>query len=108
MSNNQTLTKKEFTDTLGEFTEKTLLPAVSDMMDEKLNNHPTKQDLRSEFAHFDEKMDEKLADLKGDLTVLMRKEDKKLVALIALLKNKQVISEEEVKQILALEPFPQS
>ena len=36
-NNNQPITKKEFTETLGEFTEKVLLPAVSSMMDEKLD-----------------------------------------------------------------------
>ena len=52
-------------------------------------------------------LDEKLTDLKGDLTVLMRKEDKKLVALISVLETRKVISAEDANMIMALEPFPQ-
>ncbi|MFA5317924.1 MAG: hypothetical protein WC323_00395 [Patescibacteria group bacterium] len=52
-------------------------------------------------------LDDKLSDLKGDLVVLMRKEDAKLCGLVDLLKNKKVISEEEAKNILAMQPFPQ-
>lgn len=50
-------------------------------------------------------LDEKLADLRGDLVVLARKEDTKLKALIHLLKKKNVISEGDEKQLLTLEPF---
>lgn len=50
-------------------------------------------------------LDEKLADLRGDLVVLMRKEDTKLKALIGLLKRKNVISEEDTKELLTMEPF---
>jgi hypothetical protein len=52
-------------------------------------------------------LDDKLADLRGDIVVLMRKEDKKLRALIEVLQKRKVISEDEVRQILSLEPFPQ-
>lgn len=53
-------------------------------------------------------LDEKLLDLKGDLTLLLRKEDKKLGALLQRLRDKQILSEQEVRDILALEPFPQT
>ncbi len=49
---------------------------------------------------------EKLSDLQGNLVVLMRKEDTKLKALVEILKDRHVITEEDKKQILALEPFP--
>ncbi len=52
-------------------------------------------------------LDDKLSDLKGDLVVLMRKEDAKLCSLVDLLKNKKVISEDEAKGILTMQPFPQ-
>lgn len=93
MNDNQPVTKKELVETLGTFTEETLLPAVSVLMDKK-------------FSDFSDKIDEKLADLKGDLTILMRKEDRKLGALVTKLQEKQVLSEEEAIQILSLEPFP--
>lgn len=52
-------------------------------------------------------VDEKLADLKGDLVILMRKEDKKLISLIELLINKKLITSIEAKSIFQMEPFPQ-
>ena len=48
-----------------------------------------------------------MADLRGDLVVMMRKEDTKLKALVEILKIKQVISDKEVKQIMTMEPFAQ-
>ena len=95
----QPVTKEYLRDYLGEFTEKSLLPAMSSMMDEK--NKALKKDI-------DDSLTDKLADLKGDLVVLMRKEDRKLGALIELLKTKHVISDEDAKQILSLEPFPKT
>ena len=53
-------------------------------------------------------MDNKLGDLKTDLTILMRNEDQKLASLINLLKQKELISEEEAAPILAMIPFPQN
>ncbi len=50
-------------------------------------------------------LDEKLADLRGDLVVLTRKEDTKLKALIKILKNKKIITSSDEKQLLIMEPF---
>ncbi|MFA5188484.1 MAG: hypothetical protein WC460_03940 [Patescibacteria group bacterium] len=52
-------------------------------------------------------LDDKLADLRGDLTVLMRKEDTKVRALVDILKERKIITDEDVKKILSMEPFPQ-
>ena len=52
-------------------------------------------------------LDEKLADLRGDLVVLTRKEDVKLRALVDILHRKQVLSEDEKQAIYKMEPFPQ-
>ena len=52
-------------------------------------------------------LDEKLADLRGDLVVLMRKEDNKVRKLIDILKKRNVISKSDEKEILAMEPFPE-
>ena len=54
-----------------------------------------------------EYLDQKLGNVKADLTDLIRKEDKKLVAFVELHKVKKVITEEEAGLILSLEPFPQ-
>lgn len=50
-------------------------------------------------------LDEKMADLRGDLVVLMRKEDTKVVKLIEILKRRKIITEIEAKKILSMEPF---
>ncbi|MFH1405435.1 MAG: hypothetical protein ABIH21_05090 [Patescibacteria group bacterium] len=52
-------------------------------------------------------MDDKMADLKGHLVILMRKEDKKVTTLINLMRDKQLLNDEEANMILALDPFPQ-
>ncbi len=52
-------------------------------------------------------LDDKLGDVKGDLVILMRKEDRKLQSLIDILHKRKVISAQEVKQILSMQPFPQ-
>jgi len=52
-------------------------------------------------------LDDKLIDLKADLTVVMRKEDHKLEALTKLLATKKVITDADANSILSLEPFPQ-
>lgn len=52
-------------------------------------------------------LDDKLADLKGDLIVLMRKEDTKLKALVDILAEKKVLTDEDKKRIFTMEPFPQ-
>lgn len=54
-----------------------------------------------------EYLDDKLVDLMGDMTVLMRKEDRKVMLLVDMLQKKNVLSGEEAKQILTMEPFPQ-
>ena len=51
-------------------------------------------------------LDDKLADFKGDLIVLMRKEDAKLGVLVAILKKRNVINEADEQEILAMQPFP--
>ena len=52
-------------------------------------------------------LDEKLADLRGDLVVLMRKEDTKLKTLVEVLTERNIITSADKKRILSLEPFPQ-
>jgi len=50
-------------------------------------------------------LDDKLVDLRGDLVVLMRKEDTKMIKLVEILKRRAVITEAEEKEILSMEPF---
>lgn len=52
-------------------------------------------------------LDDKLADLRGDLTLIIRKEDTKLKATVNILADKKVLSQDETKRIFSMEPFPQ-
>ncbi|OGY44123.1 MAG: hypothetical protein A3B89_03185 [Candidatus Buchananbacteria bacterium RIFCSPHIGHO2_02_FULL_40_13] len=50
-------------------------------------------------------LDDKLSDLRGDLVILMRKEDTKLTALVSLMEKKQLLTSEEAGKIITMEPF---
>lgn len=82
---------------------------------QELEQMATKDDLASlqkQIDHVENQMvtkdylDDKLAKHHGDIVVLMRKEDVKLLRLVELLKEKNVLNEAEAKELLAMEPFP--
>lgn len=52
-------------------------------------------------------LDDKLADLRGDLNVLIRKEDVKLKELVNMLVKKKVITKKEQEKLFTMEPFAQ-
>ncbi|MBI5135680.1 hypothetical protein HZA86_05640 [Candidatus Uhrbacteria bacterium] len=52
-------------------------------------------------------LDEKLGDLRGDLVVLMRKEDTKLRSLVNILRSKNMLNDDDVKRLFTMEPFAQ-
>ena len=51
-------------------------------------------------------IENRLADQKGDLVLLARKEDKKLLHLAGVLYGRKVINKSEVKELSSMEPFP--
>ena len=57
--------------------------------------------------YLNDKLDEKLADLRGDLVVLVRKEDFKMKKLIDILKKRNLLNDTEFNEIMSMEPFPQ-
>jgi len=77
----------------------------SSRVDERLDKLEGKVDKIEATMVTRDYLDEKLADLRGDLVVLMRKEDTKVVKLIEILKRRKVITEIEEKEILSMEPF---
>ncbi len=87
---------------------------TNEIMEFLRDNMVTKGDFDSEIGTIKSTMvtkdylDDKLSDLRGDLSVMIRKEDRKLVELISVLKAKDVLSDEDVAKLLALEPFPQT
>ena len=52
-------------------------------------------------------LDDKLANLKGDLMTFSHKEDTKLTTTIDILTKRRAITAADKKHLLALEPFPQ-
>lgn len=53
-------------------------------------------------------IDEKLSDLQGNIVVLMRKEDHKVLGLIKILREKNILADSEVKKLLQMDPFPKT
>jgi len=51
-------------------------------------------------------LDDKLLDLRGNMVVMMRKEDDKVKTLVQILNKKKIIDDTDVKTIFSLEPFP--
>ena len=51
-------------------------------------------------------LDDKLLNMKGDMVVMMRKEDDKVKTLVQILQRKNLLNDDEAKSIFALEPFP--
>lgn len=78
-------------------------------LDEKVEKlgSDLRQEMNKQKLDILDAVDVKLARLKGDLVVLMRKVDKKVVALVEILKEDKVIAPEKAKTVLAMEPFPQ-
>lgn len=52
-------------------------------------------------------LDEKLSDLRGDITILIRKEDTKVKALVDILCERKILSDEDKHRIFSMEPFAQ-
>lgn len=84
-----------------------------DKMDERLDKMEGRLDkMDSRLTRVESQMvtkeylDEKLSDLKGDLTIIIRKEDTKLKALVEILAERKIITAEDKKRVLNMEPFP--
>ncbi len=70
--------------------------------------------VRSDIDHIQvnmvtkEYLDDKLMDLKSDLVALIRKEDHKVNFFVDVLNKKKMLTNNDKKSILALEPFPKT
>lgn len=73
---------------------------------DEIQNLATREDWREMRDKLLDSIDNKLADLKGEIVLLMRKEDHKIVALIEELSKQKLLSAEAAKRILSLDPFP--
>lgn len=52
-------------------------------------------------------MDEKLGAMKGDIVVMMRNEDLKVMLVVKKLKEKKIFDDHDVEEFMKLLPFPQ-
>ena len=80
---------------------------VDEKLDEKLEEK-LEEKLNEKLAPLPTKsyIDEKFADLEGDLIVKLRKEDRKVNRLLELLKQKEVLTESEIQELASLQVFP--
>lgn len=85
-------------------TESNIVEAVGTVLEQ--NVLPQFDSIRAEMVT-KEYLDDKLADLRGDLVVLTRKEDAKLKELVSVLREKDILNDPDVKRILTMAPFPQ-
>ncbi len=95
---NDELTNQDIIEAIGEFSNR--VDGRFDKIEQRLNRVESTMVTK-------EYLDEKMADQRGDLTILMRKEDTKVRALTELLCQKKIITPEEQKRLLGMEPFPQ-
>lgn len=102
----------------GEITTNEIMELLREQMEFLQENVATKEDLYAEIGEarkdirvtehrIMDAMDNKLADLKGDLVVLMRKENLKLSELVSILRQRKSITGNDAAKILKMEPFPQ-
>jgi len=52
-----------------------------------------------------EYLDDKLADLKGDILTILRKEDRRVTALVEIMQKKNILNAEEVKYLETMQPL---
>lgn len=101
MSNNNEVTTGEIMEFLQEHM------VTKEELKEDLKGFATKEDLRKMQEEILDGVDEKLFNLRGDLVMITRGEDRKIAGLIGLLQNKSIISKKEAQALLMMEPFPQ-
>ncbi len=104
MSNkNDPLTKND----LYEFTDQVFLPAIDRIVDAKIEEKVVPQlgKLKVDLMLY---FDEKIADLRGDIIVLLRKEDRRFIHLVDLLYQKKILDKSDIKAIDEVELFPRT
>ena len=111
MPSNHEVTTNEILDYLAErmVTKEELKEVKEELKEVKEELKEVKEEFNVELRKSEQRtMDfitDKIDDLKGDLVVLTRKEDTKVLKLVEILKNKAVLSEADAKVIMSMEPF---
>jgi len=91
-----------------EFNESQKQMVTREEFNELQKQMATKEDLGALKIDLKDYIDEKLSDLQGNIVILMRKEDTKVLHLIKILKDKNVLEDKEVKELLRMDPFPKT
>ena len=94
----------ELHEAIGEFSNR--VDARFEKLESRMDSMEGKVDSMETRMVTKDYLDEKLFDLRGDLSSIIRKEDKKVESLIEVLYKKKVISKDDKEQILSMEPFP--
>lgn len=108
-NNNQPVTKKELRETLGEFTDRVLLPAIKNIVDNRIDERVPKiiDEKNAKLVYtLKEYIDEKIADLRGDVIVLLRKDDRRFLHLVEILYQKKILDQKDIGIIEELQLFP--
>ncbi|OWK26874.1 MAG: hypothetical protein US76_03300 [Parcubacteria group bacterium GW2011_GWA2_38_13b] len=90
-----------------EFTEETLLPAMEKIVDEKIDEKVPEMINKANLKLMDH-FDNKIADLRGDVIMLFRKDERRFLHLIDVLYQKNILNQNDIKTIEELQLFPQA
>ncbi len=75
---------------------------------EDLKAFATKEDLGKFRSDMIDHIAKQSMELRGDIVVLMRGEDRKLVTLVEILVEQNILSKSDALRVTRLEPFPQN
>ena len=105
-------TSKQKQQTAGEPTSREILDAVNSFAThvekrfDGVEKRLEKIEVQLPFLVTKDYLDDKLADLKGDTVVLVRKEDQKVRYLAEILHSRDLLTDEDIKSIFSMHPFP--
>jgi len=88
-----------------------ILEVIQSSFTEVEQKMATKDDLKILESRIDkrfDKVDEKIAETRGDLVSILRKEDSKLGVLAVKLESHKVLLTTDVNEVLNMEPFPRN
>ena len=100
-----------------EITNEELARMIKEGFDDVNERMATKEDLKAfatkeDLGKFRSDMIDHIAkqsmELRGDIVVLMRGEDRKLVTLVEILVEQNILSKSDALRVTRLEPFPQN
>lgn len=77
-------------------------------VDKRFDTMATKEDMNKNKLEMQDFITGKIAELKGEMVVLTRTEDKKLFCLIDKLGRKKILTKRDINQLSGMKPFPRT